>query len=254
MTALVVIQARTGSTRLPHKVLADVCGRPLLAHVVDRVRRAQCASSVVVATTVEPEDDAVVTLCDQLGVNTVRGPVADVLSRFRLAVQRHAADIVVRVTADCPLLDWRLVDRVVGALIRSRADYASNVFPPTYPDGYDVEALTAACLERVDCAATLAYEREHVTAHIREHPDLYTIAAVTCRHDYSNVRLTVDLPQDLERVRRVLSALPTDPPPRLGAVLGLVCAAPGFDMTFAHGVRDAAYHAQRLGVPQEYLR
>lgn len=254
MRAVIVIQARMGSTRLPRKVVADLCGRPLLAHVVDRARRARSADSVVVATTVDPEDDAVVALCNQLGVQTVRGSVHDVLSRYRLALQRHHADVVVRVTADCPLLDWHLVDRVVGALVSSGSDYASNVFPPTYPDGYDVEALTAPCLEKVDAASMLAYEREHVTAHVREHPDLYTIATVTCRQDHSNVRLTVDLPEDLERVRRVLSALPTTPPPRLGAVLGLLRRNAELDMAFAHGTRDAAYHAQRPAVPQEYLQ
>lgn len=245
MRVLVVIQARTGSTRLPGKVLADLNGRPVLAHVVDRARRARSVAEVVVATTIGADDDAVVALCRSLGVATVRGPVEDVLTRYVMAARAHPADVVVRITADCPLLDWRLIDRVVGRLAREGAEYASNETPQTYPDGYDVEALTTACLKRVDGDARRPHEREHVTAHIRENLGLYRVATVTCRTDLSAVRLTVDLPSDLARARAVLAALPESPLPRLGAVVGLLRRRPGlFDAT-DHPGRDASYHAQR---------
>lgn len=254
MTTAVVIQARTGSTRLPGKVLADLCGRPVLAHVVDRARRARCADVVIVATTTEAGDEAIVDLCGCLGVPAVRGPVDDVLSRYLLAVMRHPANIVVRVTADCPLLDWRLLDRVVGRLIRSDAEYASNIVQQTYPDGYDVEAMTRSCLERIGREAARAYEREHVTVRVREHPDDYRVASVTCRTDLSRLRLTVDVPADLDRVRAVLAALPSEPPPRLGAVMGLIQRRPDLAASALQPARDAAYHAQRLAVAQECRR
>jgi spore coat polysaccharide biosynthesis protein SpsF len=254
VTTHVVIQARTGSARLPGKVLADLCGRPLLAHVVDRARRGRSVDAVVVATTTEPGDDAVVDLCGDLGVVVVRGSVDDVLTRYVEVQRTYPADVVVRVTADCPLLDWRLLDRVVGALRRSGADYASNVVPQTYPDGYDVEAFTATCLDRLDGLARRPYEREHVTANIREHPDQYVIARVTCRRDLSWMRLTVDVPSDLERIRAILDQLPPSPPPRLSTVLALLRRHPELASSPGDPARDAAYHAQRLASLQECVR
>ena len=245
MRIVAVVQARTGSTRFPGKVLADLQGRPLLAHVVERVRRSRCVDDVVVATSTAPGDDAVVDLARALGVAAVRGPEEDVLSRFVIAARQHGADVVVRVTADCPLLDPRLVDRVVAALLRSGADYACNLEPATYPDGYDVEAFTVACLARMDREAVLDYEREHVTPRAREHSHEYRTATVRCRRDWSALRLTVDVPADLDRVAAILAALPDDPPPGLGAVLAQVARTPSAASPDGLPQRDERYVAQR---------
>ena len=145
-----VIQARAGSTRFPRKVLADLCGKPMLAHVIERVALAETLDDVVVATTVEEEDDVVANLAVACGARVSRGPVADVLSRYVLAAREHAADVLVRVTSDCPLVDPELIDRLVRMRASAEADYASNELPPTYPQGYDVEVLTTACLQRLD--------------------------------------------------------------------------------------------------------
>jgi len=219
VTTVVVVQARTGSTRYPEKVLADLCGRPVLEHVLTRAARARCADAVVVATTAGPGDDRVEALARSLGMAVTRGSETDVLGRYAPAAREHRADVVVRVTADCPLLDPRLIDRVVRALLREDAEYAGNVTPPTYPDGYDVEALTAACLGRLDAEASLPHEREHVTLRARDHPGSFRTATVRCRRDLSGIRLTVDVPDDLVRIRAVLGGMPADPPPGLGAVL-----------------------------------
>jgi spore coat polysaccharide biosynthesis protein SpsF (cytidylyltransferase family) len=244
MTTVAVIQARSGSTRFPHKVLAQLQGRAMLAHVIERASRATTVDRVVVATTLEPVDDEVVSLALDCGAAVTRGSSDDVLSRYVLAAREHGAEVVVRVTADCPLLDPAIVDIVVRARDAHDADYASNIAPPTYPDGYDVEAFTAGCLWRMDAEATLAYEREHVTVRVREHLDNFQTAHVAYARDLSWMRLTVDMPADLDRVARLLASLPYSPPPDLEAVV----AALERDPTLQGGdlpQRDERYVAQR---------
>lgn len=219
MKTVCVIQARMGSTRLPGKVLMDLGGRPVLAHVVDRAKHARTVDQVVVATSRRGDDDLVAALASALGVATVRGPEDDVLTRYCVAAEEHRADIVVRITADCPLVDARLIDRVVWRLRVDQADYASNVMPPTYPDGYDVEALTRSCLNRLDVQATNVRHREHVTLRLREGPDGFRIARVMSRRDLSALRLTLDRPDDLRLLRSVYSRLQDPDRAGLGAVL-----------------------------------
>jgi spore coat polysaccharide biosynthesis protein SpsF len=227
VTTIAVIQARTGSTRFPNKVLADLNGRPMLAHVVERVRRCRSVDRVVVATSTSPSDDTVAELAERLGASVTRGPLDDVLRRFVMAARQHAASVVVRITADCPLVDPELVDAVVEMRSREGADYASNIDPRTYPDGYDVEAMTRECLERLDREATLPDEREHVTLHVREHPGEYRRASLCLPRDLSEMRLTVDYPDDLVKVGRLLNALQPDTAPGLEAVLRLMEAGAG---------------------------
>jgi spore coat polysaccharide biosynthesis protein SpsF (cytidylyltransferase family) len=171
--------------------------------------------------------------------------VEDVLGRFVQAASEHRADVVVRITADCPLVDPAVIDRVVRARADEDAEYAGNVEPPTYPDGYDVEVLTAACLARLDREAVLPHEREHVTARVREHPGEFRAINVRWDHDSSWIRLTVDVPADLERVSAVLAALPTAPPPDVETV-ARYCeehARNGREGDLPQ--RDARYRAQR---------
>lgn len=241
---LAVIQARSGSTRFPRKVLALLQDRPVLTHVIERATRATLVDGVVVATTDGAMDDDVATLARRSGALVTRGPEDDVLTRYLLAAREHEADVIVRITADCPLVDPAIVDRVIRARADEHADYASNVAPATYPDGYDVETLTVECLFRVDREATLAYEREHVTVRVREHLDDYRTAQVLNDRDLSWMRLTVDLPEDLDRIARLLAALPVTPPPGLAAVV----AAYERDPAVHAGPlppRNQRWHAQR---------
>src|ERR1019366_7144915 len=190
VTTIAVIQARTGSTRFPSKVLADLNGRPMLSHVVERVARCRSIDRVVVATSTGPSDDAVAELAVRAGASVTRGPLDDVLRRFVLAAQEHSASVVVRITADCPLVDPRLIDTLVELRVQEGADFASNVDPRTYPDGYDVEVMTRECLERLDRDSTRPDEREHVTLRVREHPDQYRSARLCLPRDLSEGRLT----------------------------------------------------------------
>jgi spore coat polysaccharide biosynthesis protein SpsF (cytidylyltransferase family) len=257
MTTVAVIQARCGSTRFPRKVLQPLEGRPMLAHVVERAARAATVDRVVVATTLEAADDEVASLALSYGVRISRGSTDDVLSRYVLAAREHEADVVVRITSDCPLIDPVIVDAVVGARAERDADYSTNVEPPTYPQGYDVEAITFECLLRVDDEARLAYEREHVTVRVREHLEQYRAAFVVNDRDLSWIRLTVDVPADLARVARLLAALPPSPPPGLAAVVAAFERDLSLHDQSGLPVRNESYLAQRdaaRGLPPSKAR
>jgi spore coat polysaccharide biosynthesis protein SpsF (cytidylyltransferase family) len=245
MRTVAVIQARCGSTRFPGKVLATLQGRPMLAHIVERVSRAALIDRVVVATTDQPGDDVVADLAAAAGAGVTRGSEQDVLSRYVLAAREHGADVMVRITADCPLIDPVIVDSVIRARDDQDADYASNVEPPTYPEGYDCEVFTAACLSRVDREATLAYEREHVTVRVREHLGDFRTAHVAHDPDLSWMRLTVDVPADLARVARLLESLPASPPPDLEAVVAAFERDPALQDQSELPQRNERYRAQR---------
>lgn len=206
MRVVAVVQARMGSTRLPGKVLYDLGGEPMLARVVGRLTRAATVAEVVVATTIEPADQAVVDLCATRGWPHTRGSEADVLDRYHQAATTHRADVVVRITADCPMIDPGVVDEVVQALLDrlSAIDYVSNVVPTrSFPHGLDVEAFTAAALERAWREDDNPAWREHVTPYLYRRPDLFRTHCVVHPEDHGTVRWTVDTPDDFARAAAV---------------------------------------------------
>ena len=206
-----IIQARMTSTRLPGKVLADLGGEPMLARVVARVRAARRVDQVWVACTERPEDDPVVRWCEDRSIPVWRGSETDVLGRYLAAARAAGAEVVVRITADCPLLDPEVIDRVVLEVTSQRADYAANVLERSYPRGLDVEAFTIEALERMDRLGTSAASREHVTIPVRlEHPDAFTVRSIRADVDDSDLRWTVDTPEDLAFVRDMYRALALD--------------------------------------------
>ena len=222
MSALIVIQARTGSTRLPGKVLADLDGRPLLGFQLARLGRVADAR-VVVATTDLDRDDAVADLCAELGVACVRGPEDDVVTRFALAVDAHPADEVIRLTADCPLTDPALVAAVRNLRRLTDADYAGNTPIRTFPDGLDVEVMTAATFATIHREAVDPLDREHVTRFVLQRPDRFRIANLRAPVALADERWTVDTPEDLARVREIVAVLDdplTTPWDRVLAVAG----------------------------------
>ena len=207
MTVVAILQARMTSTRLPGKVLAELAGEPLLTHELRRLERCAMVDEVVVATTTNTTDDPVARLAERHGIRVHRGSEHDVLGRFVGAARDAKADVVVRVTADCPLLDAAVVDRVVVALDPG-VDYASNIAKRTFPVGLDAEALFTDVLERAHRLARSPEAREHVTWLIREEqPDLFLHASVTDAVDNSDLRWTVDTQADLDHVRRLYEEL-----------------------------------------------
>lgn len=199
-----IIQARMASTRLPGKVMLPISDRPMLAYSLDRVAAAKTLDDLVVATTKASEDSQVAKLAKDSGYGVYRGSENDVLDRFFEAARRFQAQTVVRITADCPLIDPDLIDLIVNAFFENKVDYASNVSPPTFPDGLDVEVFTFKALQIAHKDATRAFEREHVTPYIRDSGH-FSCFNVTHSADLSANRWTVDEPEDLEVVRQVFS-------------------------------------------------
>lgn len=204
MKTVAIVQARMGSTRLPGKVLLDLAGEPMLARVVNRLRRAQGVDEIVIATTSETRDDALAGLCAARGWPCFRGSENDVLDRYYRAALEAKADVVVRVTSDCPLIEPKVVDLVLAELAGSKAEYASNVgVPRTYPRGLDTEAFPFAILERLWHEDQNPAWREHVTEMIFQRPDLFRTVNVCHPRDWSHLRWTVDTPEDFELIRRI---------------------------------------------------
>jgi spore coat polysaccharide biosynthesis protein SpsF len=223
---LTIIQARMSSSRLPGKVLRDIAGQAMLSRVVLRARRARMVSQVVVATTTDPSDDPVFAFCRQQGYPVFRGSLNDVLDRYYQAAREFGAEIaeqdfpVVRVTADCPVIDPGEIDHVVNEFLadaarevpgeqdlRPRVDFAANRLPPpwkrTYPIGLDTEVCWFTGLERAWREARLTYEREHVMPYFYDEPDRFRIRLVDYPQDYGHLRWTVDTAEDLELINRV---------------------------------------------------
>jgi spore coat polysaccharide biosynthesis protein SpsF len=238
MKRVVIVQARMTSSRLPGKVLADLGGRPMLARQLERMRTAELIDELVVATTTNSCDDAIVALADRAGARWFRGSEVDVLSRYRDAAREAHADVVVRVTADCPLLDAGVLDRVVARICDSKdpCDYASNTIERTYPRGLDTEALHRDVLERIARLATSAAAREHVTYYLhRERPDLFLIRHVRHATDHSDLRWTVDTEEDLALVRAIHEEIDRRPGrPSLEELIELVRARPAWTRLNAH--------------------
>jgi spore coat polysaccharide biosynthesis protein SpsF len=203
--ALVVVQARMGSTRLPGKVLADLAGRPLLAFLLERL--AALPWKRVVATSELDRDDAVAAAAAEAGVAVVRGPEEDVLTRFAMAIDAYEPDLVVRLTADCPLSDPALVRAAVEQQRTAGADYVSNTVVRTFPDGLDVEVVRASVLRQAALEATDGFEREHVTPFVYRHPERFSHEVLRNDVDLSAERWTVDTAEDLEFVRSVVDRL-----------------------------------------------
>jgi spore coat polysaccharide biosynthesis protein SpsF len=207
MNIVCIIQARMGSSRLPGKVLQDICGETMLARVLRRTGRSRLIGKVVVATTESPADDPVVRESLDCGCEVFRGSEADVLDRYYQAARKFRAEAIVRVTSDCPLIDAQIIDKVVQAFLSEKPDYAANNFVRSYPLGLDNEIVTFAALERTWKEATQAYQRSHVTCYMEENPDKFRLLSVTGDRDYSQYRWTVDTGEDLDFVRVVYGRL-----------------------------------------------
>jgi spore coat polysaccharide biosynthesis protein SpsF len=219
-----IIQGRMSSSRLPGKILADIAGQPMLQRVFVRTSRAASVSQTLFATTTDPSDDPVAEYCDFSGIPFTRGSLFDVLDRYYQTAQQAKADVVVRITADCPVIDPELIDNVVNTLLEDEYDFVCNRLPPpyhrTYPIGLDIEACTFKALEHAWKKAKEPQHREHVMPYFYEGVELitenrslstgisprgYNIALLQHTTDFGDYRWTVDTPEDLEFMRQVYS-------------------------------------------------
>lgn len=238
MKTIAILQARMGSSRLPGKVLLDLAGKSMIQHVIERTQRARTVDAVLVATTTDPSDEAVAAFCAAQGIACYRGSLHDVLDRYYQAARPLQPDVIVRITADCPLIDPALIDQTVqlmtdnGSLI---TDFACNRLPPpftrSFPIGLDVEVCAFAALERAWRESTETFHREHVMPFLYENVTLssprlitdncllstgvsprgFRIAQLHHQPDYGSLRWTVDTPEDLAFMREIFARLNGNP-------------------------------------------
>jgi spore coat polysaccharide biosynthesis protein SpsF len=219
-------------------------GRPLLAYLIERLRSSKRLDYIIVATTVHPEDDAIESLTDHLRIPCVRGSAEDVLDRYYQAASKFGLRHVVRVCADCPLLDPEILDRVVECYLDHLPDidYAANTLTLSYPDGLDVEVFSMSFLKSLHRAATKKYQREHVTTYMVENPQLFRCKNVACDRDLSHHRWTVDNEQDFQLIKSILEHLyPRKPIFLLSDVLSFLESRPDLVRLNRHIVRNEGF-------------
>lgn len=204
---IAIIQARAGSTRLPGKIFKKIKDRPILRHVIERVKKSKLLDKVVVATTQKPADKETLLIAERCGVETFTGDEDDVLDRYYKAAKKFRGDTIVRITADCPLIDPAIIDSTISLFLKNHVDYASNVHPPTYPDGMDVEIFSFKALEKAWKEAKLKSEREHVTPYFWKNTKLFKCVNFENSEDLSDLRMTVDKKEDLIFVNELLKKI-----------------------------------------------
>ena len=212
MKVIAITQARSGSTRLPNKILKVIQGKTLLEIHTSRVLKSTNIDKLVVATTTNPQDEVIANLCDSLNITYFRGSEDDVLDRFYQSVKDVKPDYIVRLTSDCPLIDGKLIDEVIEYTISNNLDYCSNTLEEMFPDGQDIEVFKFSVLEKAWYNAKITSEREHVTPYIYNNSsyrkgDLFKSDNYNSNKNFSKVRLTVDELVDFEVLKRIVDNL-----------------------------------------------
>lgn len=202
MKVIAIIQARMSSTRLPGKVLMKIAGKPMLWYLIMRLKKSSLIKTVVVATSTQKEDDVIVKFCRQERLQVFRGNLANVLDRYYQTALKFSADIVIRLTSDCPLIDHTLIEKGLDLFTKHNSDYVSNTVRRTFPRGFDFEIISFKALKEAQKRAKELAELEHVTPYIwRYHPDDFNIRQLIQQRNNSAYRLTVDTPEDFQLVK-----------------------------------------------------
>ncbi len=202
---LCIVQARSSSSRLPGKVLKPILGKPMILHELERLRRSKRIDKIVLATSQDDSDNILARIVAESGVEVHRGSLDDVLDRYYQCAKPYQPDHVVRITGDCPVIDWRIVDEVIEKHLEEGNDYTS--LSEEYPDGLDTEVVRFLALEQAWKEARLLSEREHVTLYIRNHAKEFQCGKMTCPQNLNQMRWTVDEPQDFEFIWQVYEEL-----------------------------------------------
>lgn len=204
-----IVQARMGSTRLPGKMTKEILGKPIIEYVFDRVQPSQRMAEVWLATTTDASDDVLADWAKTHGIKSYRGSVNDVLDRYYRTAKLAEAEVVVRITGDCPLADCHVIDRVINEYLVEypKFDYVCNTQPPTFPDGLDTEVFSFTSLEKAWNEAKLQSEREHVTPYIWKHPEIFKIKNILNDVDLSGLRWTLDTEEDFALIRLIIETM-----------------------------------------------
>ncbi len=209
MKVVIINQARMGSVRLSGKVLKEVMGKSLLEYQIERLRQVKLADDIVIATTIKDADKPIVNLCEKLSVSCFRGSEEDVLSRYYHAAKLHGAEVVVRVTSDCPIIDPAVLDHILSAYLTNPDlyDFVSNTLVRTYPRGMDAEVFPFRVLQEAHRESVDTGEREEVSPFIHQRPERYRLLNIYFTSDESHHRWTVDTPSDLDLISKILDEL-----------------------------------------------
>lgn len=235
MTLEIFVQARMGSTRLPGKVMKRVLNKPLLEFLIERLKQIKSAPPIVVLTTQDPKDDVIVSYCKDHTIPFFRGPEEDVLTRYWLAAKERHPQYIMRVTADCPLIDPSILDEMITEYMTKKPDYLSNSIKRSFPRGLDAEIFSYEALEKANSEGKDPYEREHVTPYIYNHSEQFKILNFESSIPLEHHRWTVDTPEDFELVRLILENLyPKNPQFKLKDILALLDQHPDWSKINAH--------------------
>jgi spore coat polysaccharide biosynthesis protein SpsF len=227
MTVNAILQARMSSTRLPGKVLKTILGKPMLVHLIERLKRAKLIDEIIVATSNCNSDDEIERLCQSIGIKCFRGSLHDVLARYYQASLSNPSEHIVRVTGDCPVIDPEIIDDVISLHLSSEADYTSNCAEPTFPDGLDTEIFTFSALEQAFTHANTSEEREHVTPYMYDKKTQNICVELLSDTDLSHYRWTVDESSDFTLIQLIYQALyPHTPNFTLADILALIKKQP----------------------------
>ncbi len=205
MKVLAIVQARCSSSRLPGKVIKELVGKPMIIHELDRLNRSKMIDKIVLATSTGISDDPLVKVVDEAGFKVYRGNLDDVLDRYYRCAKEYQPMHVVRITGDCPVIDWRLVDKVINIHIEHGNDYTS--LGEEYPDGLDTEVMKFSALKEAWGKAKHLSEREHVTLYLRNHENQFKVEFIPCIKNLGYMRWTVDEPQDFIFITQVYAEL-----------------------------------------------
>ena len=208
-----IIQARCGSTRFPSKIFVDLASKPLIWHVVNRLKYCTLIDKIIIATTTNQNDDRLAKWAEEENLLVYRGSEVDVLNRYYSAAKTfglHGNDIIIRITADDPFKEPALIDHIIDVVLKGEADFAYNNNPPTFPEGLDCEVFTMSALEKAETSSVDPYEREHVTQYMYRHPELFKGKNISQKEDLSYLRFTLDTPIDYQMVQTVYNHLYKD--------------------------------------------
>jgi|TARA_B100000749_G_C18373043_1_gene442609 spore coat polysaccharide biosynthesis protein SpsF (cytidylyltransferase family) len=239
---IIIIQARIGSTRFPKKVLKLIQQKPVIWHVINRLKQIPKIDNIVLATTKKKEDKILIKIAKQNAINHFQGKNNNVLNRFYECAKNFDADIIIRITSDCPLIDPNLIKKMLNFYMHNNYDYLSNTIIPTFPDGLDIEIFSFSALEKASIFAKWRSEIEHVTPYIKKNPKKFKLFNYENLKNSSHIRLTIDEPVDLKLIRQIYKKLKPKLVFSLDEVLKIISSEPKLLLLNQHIKRDFGYY------------